>query len=505
LPIRLSFNQSFSMGVIQKQTIKGSAWSYIGAFLGFIFVGILCPKILASNQVGLLNVLVAISALFSQFSSLGMNSVTARMFPYFKINNDQKFGYLTFLLVITMIGFVASMMIGIYFKDWIIASRSGDSELLEKYAYYLIPMTFFTIFFNLFDVYNKMLNDITSGIFLKEFLLRLLNLISILLYYFKIISFDIFVLSYVGSYFIPLVGIFIILLIRGEFFIQFRSFRLTKEMKKEIFLVAAFGILAGFSGIIYDYLDKFLVNKYMGLSNTGVYTTAVYIAAMILLPSRALNKISSTSIAECWKENDINTIDNIYKKSSINQLIFGFYLFILIITNRHNIFRFLPFEYANGQWVLIITGITNLVIMFSGVSYSILSTAKYYWWMSFLMITNVILIIVTYILLIPLWGMVGASIACLISSTIIRLGSLVVIGIKSSIWPFTAKHLTALLISIITGIIVFLIPKLTNIYLDGFVRMVILSILFAAGILGLKVSEELNTIYFKVKRRFFPR
>ena len=160
------------MGVIQKQTIKGSVWSYVGAFLGFVNTGLLFPKIFSTSEIGLLSVLVAISALFSQFSSLGMNSVTARLFPYFKENIKSKSGYLSLLLIVTIIGFVVSILVGLIFQDWIVETNNDESGLMGKYAIYLIPMTLFTLFFNVFDTYNKMLYDITSGIFLKEFVLR---------------------------------------------------------------------------------------------------------------------------------------------------------------------------------------------------------------------------------------------------------------------------------------------------------------------------------------------
>jgi O-antigen/teichoic acid export membrane protein len=493
------------MGVIQKETIKGSVWSYVGAVLGFINTGLLFPKIFSTSEIGLLSVIVAISALFSQFSSLGMNSVTGRLFPYFRSEDKNKFGYLFLLILVTTIGFVVSIIIGIIFKDWIIETKIDESGLLDKYAFYLIPMTFFTLFFNLFDTYNKMLYDITSGIFLKEFVLRVLNFISIFLFFFGWINFDLFVLLYVISYFIPLIGLFFILLFRGEISFKFSDFTLSKGMKREIILVAAFGILAGFSGIISDQLDKYLVNKYMGLSSTGIYTISFYIGTMILLPSRALNKISSTLIAECWKENDLKTIDDIYEKSSINQLVFGLFLFVMIITNLHNIFGFLPAQYSTGKWVMIIIGVTNLIVMFSGVSYSIISTARYYWYMTALMIVQIILIIATNVLLIPILGMTGAAVASLISVSVIRLGSMVVIGFKSSIWPFSLKHLLSIGISLVVVGVVSLIPRVDNIYIDSMIRAIVICATFIPLILVLNVSDEFNLGYKKIRKLILKR
>jgi len=466
------------MGIIQKQTIKGSTWSYVGAFLGFVNTGLLFPKIFSTSEIGLLSVIVAISALFSQFSSLGMNSVTARLFPYFKSDNSDKYGFFTLLLLVTIIGFAVSMLVGIGFKDWIISTKENDSDLLGQYAFYLIPMTLFTLFFNMFDVYNKMLYDITSGIFLKEFLLRVLNFVSIILFFLGVINFDVFVLLYVLSYLVPVAGLFFLLLKRGELSINLKGLKLTPKMKREIIMVAAFGILAGFSGVISDYLDKFLVNKYLGLSDTGIYTIAFYIGTMILLPSRALNKISSTLIAESWKDNDLKTINDIYTKSSINQFVFGLFLFTLLMANLHNVFAFLPPEYANGKWVMIIIGLTNLIIMLSGVSYSIISTSKYYWYMSALMGIQIIMIVATNIILIPRLGIIGSAIASLISVSVIRFGSMIIIGLKSKLWPLSLQHLKAITIAVLLILCNTFVPIVNNIYVDLIVRSRVYSILF---------------------------
>ena len=493
------------MGIIQKQTIKGSTWSYVGAFLGFLNTGLLFPKIFSTSEIGLLSVIVAISALFSQFSSLGMNSVTARLFPYFKSDNSDKYGFFTLLLLVTIIGFTVSMLVGICFKDWIISTKESDSDLLGQYAFYLIPMTLFTLFFNMFDVYNKMLYDITSGIFLKEFLLRVLNFVSIILFFLGLINFDVFVLLYVLSYLVPVAGLFFLLLKRGELSINFKGFKLTPKMKREIIMVAAFGILAGFSGVISDYLDKFLVNKYLGLSDTGIYTIAFYIGTMILLPSRALNKISSTLIAESWKDNDLKTINDIYTKSSINQFVFGLFLFTLLMANLHNVFAFLPPEYANGKWVMIIIGITNLIIMLSGVSYSIISTAKYYWYMSALMGIQIVMIIATNIILIPRLGIIGSAIASFISVSIIRFGSMLIIGFKSKLWPFGMQHLKAIFVALLPFLVVLIFPVNSNFYVDIILRSGIYSVIFVIAAILFNVSEDFNLLYLSIKRFFISK
>ena len=61
------------MGIIIKQSIKGSIWSYLGVGIGFITTAYLFPNYLSSDTIGLFGLLVSWSVLLSQFSSLGIN------------------------------------------------------------------------------------------------------------------------------------------------------------------------------------------------------------------------------------------------------------------------------------------------------------------------------------------------------------------------------------------------------------------------------------------------
>ncbi|HNV96066.1 MAG TPA: polysaccharide biosynthesis protein, partial [Bacteroidales bacterium] len=72
------------MGIIRKQTILGTIYTYLGAGLGVFTNLILLAWFFTPEQIGLLNVLVAYSLLFSQLANLGFDNVTIRLFPYFR-------------------------------------------------------------------------------------------------------------------------------------------------------------------------------------------------------------------------------------------------------------------------------------------------------------------------------------------------------------------------------------------------------------------------------------
>ena len=62
------------MGLIARQSIKGSIYTYAGALLGFVNAGLLMPKFFKTEEVGLVNLLIAVTLIFSQLGSFGLGA-----------------------------------------------------------------------------------------------------------------------------------------------------------------------------------------------------------------------------------------------------------------------------------------------------------------------------------------------------------------------------------------------------------------------------------------------
>ena len=156
------------MGIIERQTIKGTAYSYIGVALGFVTTGLLFPRILQTEQIGLLSILVAYSVILSQFGSLGFNSVTTRLFTYFRDDENRHNGFLFIALAVTLIGFILTCVFFIIIEPRLIEKSLEKSPLFADYSFYIIPLIFFTLLFSILDNYYKVLYNVTIGSFLKE-------------------------------------------------------------------------------------------------------------------------------------------------------------------------------------------------------------------------------------------------------------------------------------------------------------------------------------------------
>jgi O-antigen/teichoic acid export membrane protein len=178
------------LGLIQQQTIKGTFYSYIGVVIGFVNLAVLSPKIFTTEQIGLTQVLMATATILAQIGGLGFNNVTNRLFPYFRNRETGHKGFLSLGLLVTIAGFLVSAIVLVIYLPRFEEINRVKSGLLSDYAYYIPVLLGLIMFFTMLDNFCKVLFNAVIGIFLKEFLLRVLNLGFIMLFLFGLIDFN---------------------------------------------------------------------------------------------------------------------------------------------------------------------------------------------------------------------------------------------------------------------------------------------------------------------------
>jgi len=485
------------VGIIIKQTIRGSIWSYAGVLLGFLNLAILSPKIFSAEEIGLTQVLIAISTILAQFSGLGFQDVTNRLFPFFRNNKQHHNGYLFLAMAVSATGFILVSIFLYFFTPYLVTQNLDKSPLLSEYAFYVWPLVFFFLYFAVFDNYNKVLYNIVLGTFLKDFLLRLLNLGIILLYYFDVIDFARYVLLFVIIQSVPPLVLSLYLIRHKKFNLRPQLHFITPELKKQILLLCVFGIISGLSSFALINIDKYMVNAYIDLKAAGIYSVTFYFGTLIMIPSRVMNKAVVPIISESWKANNMAKIDDVLVKSSINQFLFGLLLFAGIWGNLHNIFRILPENYENGQWVIFFISMANLITVSTGSSIMVLNTSHYYRFQAYFMFLLITLVVISNILLIPVLGITGAALASMISTLIYSAVRLIFLKIKFGLWPWKLQHLSGIAIAVISYGAGTLIPSISNLVADILVRSLVILVVYIVLVYFLKLSTDFNHIINK--------
>ncbi len=481
------------MGIIIKQSVRGAFWSYLGILVGYINVGIIMPQFFDASQIGLVQIFIAVSLIFSQFATLGFTSVINRMFPVFRNPLKQNNGFLFLAIASGIVGFLLSVAGFFLLKPWIIESNIEKSPLLVNYLYLLMPLVFMRLLFTLLDNFNKVLYDAVTGTFWLEFVHKLINLVLIIGFAFGLIDFRQFFFGYILSMSMPVIPVIYVLIRKNEFHLKPDWEFLTQPVKKEVGTVMTYGFVNGLAAILMMNVDKIFVNQYLSLEEVGIFGVCALFATLIKVPYNAISKISVGIIAEAWKKNDIAHIQEIYQKSALNQAVIGTLIFIGIMVNLHNIFEILPPAYSTGKWVLVIYSAGMLVVTIIGMASVITETSRYFRFTTIFLVISVIIQAGLSVVLIPWFGITGAAAATSITllmhsgfQALLQRLAFGIVGINRNI-------LTVMVIGLIAYGCGILVPE-SELLTDIFFRSSIVVVVYLGLHLVLRVSEDMNAL-----------
>ncbi|RLD71362.1 MAG: polysaccharide biosynthesis protein [Bacteroidetes bacterium] len=493
------------MGIIKKQSISGSMYSYFGVILGFVIMGILFPRILSRSEVGLLRVMVSYATLFAQFAGLGFGAVTIKLFPHFRDETRKHHGFLGIALLVAVVGFLIAASVYLLIRPNLLEHSQDKSELFVTYYYYVLPLIFFTLLFNIFDNYYRVLYNAVKGIYYKEVVQRVLTLVIIVLFFFNTINFHQLVILYVLALISPSLMLLFSLIRSKQLYLKPDPDFLTPRLKKEMLSVGFFGILASFSGVLVMNIDIIMVSSMIGLTAAGIYAITFYFGTLILIPLRTMGKISAVIISDAWKRNDKETINDIYRRSSISLSVVGVLLFIGIWGNIDNVFNILGDSYLPGKMVIFFIGLANLFDVAVGINSHIIVNSKYYRLLSYFLLTFAFVIVLSNFLLIPIYGLVGAAIASFISKFLYNSIKVVFLYRKFRFQPFSYRHILLYTIAFAAYWISTFLPSFSNYIIDIIIRSSLIMILFTVPVYFFKISEDINEHVDKIIRALFNR
>ena len=485
------------MGIIQRQSIKGTIYSYIGVVLGFVTTGLMYPFILDEGEIGVLKLLMSYSALAAQIAGLGFNGVTVRLFPYFRDPKTAHKGFLFLGLIITAIGLVISLGGLALLEPWIIEKSAAKSALFTQYFFLIFPLIVFQLLFAFLDNYYTQLYNSTFAIFLKELVQRSLIIASILVFYLGYINFSQFVYLFVIMVSFPTLLLIFQIYRDKELRINTNLKHIDSNLRKQIIEVSLFSILTSFTGVIILNIDSIMLSYMVGIGATGIYAINYFFGVLVKVPIRPMVKISNAVISESWKKNDIANIKDIYNKSTLSQMIVGSFLFLGVLINIDSIYQYLPEAYEQGKYVLIFIGLASCLEMATGVSKSVIGTSKYYKVQSLAMVGLAVLVVITNYIFIPLYGVAGAGFASFVSLFIFNAFRYFFIWFKFKMQPYNYKHGLVVVIAIGLFFISKLLPMTNNYFIDIPYRSLIITILYAISVYSLNISPEVNGIINK--------
>lgn len=489
------------MGIIIRQSIKASIATYAGMAIGMVNVVILTTRYFSPQQVGLTRVLLENALLFTSLAQLGAPYIATRFFSYFKSEEKKHQGFLTFLLMYSLCGFLVFALLYFFSKPLFIYFYQTKSPELIAYYYFVLPLVFFNIYLSIIEAYSQVNGRIVVPTIVREVFLKLFNSFLIILFALNLLTFDGYILWIIFSYAFASVLILFYLKQMNWLHLGIDFSLLNPKFLKEMIIYGLFVVLGGVGYILSTKIDVLMLPALTNLLSTGIYVVAVFIAAVIEVPRRSISQITTPILAQALKENDMKKVEDLYKKSALNQLIAGSLLLLLIWCNIDNIFSIIPNKaiYSQGKWVVFFIALSRLIDMASGVNGEIIMNSKHYRFSLTSIFLLAIFTIVTNLIFIPLFGINGAALATAISILIFTGIKIIFVRLKFKIQPLTSKTFLVLTGATMVYLSTLFFPEWENSVLDSVISVILKSLFIAAAfgfiILKLKISEDMNSIF----------
>jgi O-antigen/teichoic acid export membrane protein len=490
------------LGVIKRQAFQSSVLLYTGTIIGFITTGLITPNLLSESEIGTLRLLLSYSAIFMSFAILGFSTVTIRYVPQlFNRKSGNHHGFLGVSMLVGTIGLLLTTGIIELIRPTIIENNQDKSPQFAQYFILIIPLTIFQTYYTLFDSYNNALYRSSFGVFLRDFVQRILILIGLSLLLVHLFDFENYVYYYVGAICIPTILILIDIIRHGVFDIKISAKIFNKAILGSMASVGLFGLLNSMSNIAALQIDAIMINMYLNDAAVGIYVITFYFGTLVFIPSKALNRIAPSLISKAFKENNLETIKDIYYRSCKNLFLIGTLILLGLAVNLENVFNIIPSSYEEGKFIILLIGLANLIKMLGGTNDSVITYSKYFRTTTLFLVIFSISIIVFNFLLIPSFGITGAGMATLFSIVLHNLIKFIFIKMKFDFMPYNYQFILVLVFAAIIYFIISIIPNPGNFILDILLDSFLTTVLFYLAVRWLSISIDLNNTFHQILQK----
>ncbi len=489
------------MGIVLNQSIKNTVITYFGFGIGAINALFLYTNFLGKTHYGMVAFLLSAANIMMPLMAFGVHNTMIRF--YSKCNSEkEREKFLSFMLWMPLLLIIPVTSITYFFYDEIAFYILKENPTVKPFLW-LIPIIGICMgYFEVYYAWVKVHMQSVFGNFISEVLVRIVILLMLFGVHWNWLTKDGFIYGLVGAYFLQ----FIVMKVYAmSIKMPVLSFKIPHN-SKEIFGYSFFIIISGSVAVLLMDFDKVMIPAYENISSNALYSVAIFIATVIAVPSRAMLQIIYPITAKLISENKQEELRELYQKSAINLQVFGGFVLLGVFLNIKEIYQLIPQEYSGGILVVFLIGLSKFYDVILGNNNAIILNTKYYKWVLFFGFLLVFMMIVLNMIFIPIYGIVGAALATLLSVIVYNSIKLWFVVKKMNLFPFTNKTIHSFgIISLIFVLFYFWdfpFHPLINILL----KSILITIVYVYLNYSWKISTEINQIIDsflgKVKMKF---
>jgi O-antigen/teichoic acid export membrane protein len=494
------------MGSIRKQTIISSIVVYAGFFVGAINTFLYTKSgFFSQEQFALTRIFFDFAQNTTAFGALGVIPVIYKFHPYYKDNLAKRdVDLMSWGMLTAFVGFLLVLLAGLIFQPIFVKQFSEKSKLIIDFYWWLFPFALGQLLFSVTESFAWAVQKTILSNFLKETLLRIVTLLLIVLFYFKLISFDVFIYLFAFLFFFMFIILAGYLYKTKQLHFPTRISRVTKKFWKKMVTMQAILYSGTLIMSIAATIDSFIIAKFQGLAVVGTFSLAQYAANLVQVPQRSIQSVAVASLSQAWKNKDYTEINRIYKRSCINLLIMALFIFGNVWLNALEGMRVLGIqkEYEAGLGVIFILGMVRIIDAATGLNAMVIGTSTF-WRFDFY--SGIVLLAfrlpLTYFL-IKNYGIIGSATAELIAYTIYNIIRSEFLHRKFNMQPFDRKTLLTFVSAIIGYAFAYYIFKDMKGWLPIFGRTIIFSVILITAVFQFKLTPDAHQLLENFRRKF---
>ncbi len=500
------------MGIVFRQSVKTSIVVFSGAALGLIITWI-STKYIPKQQLGFTRNLTNQAVSFSQILLLGMNSTLFIYTHRYANDTTKKKVLLTISLILPFVLGVVITLFYFLFKVPIINHfQVADRPLMAQYfAWAPLFMVMFT-YLVILEQYLAYHMKVAISAFMREVLLRVINISLIFLYAFNIVSFHTLVVGSILIYFVPICIFLYLTFSTKDVGLSLNLKIFNRSEYKEMSVFAWYHFLQSIAAMLMGYLDQLLLPIYdkNGMETLAPYSVSIVIISFLQMPSKAFLPATYSVLTKAFTEKNYEEARDIFVRSSLNILIPTIGLAVLLVCNLNNAVAVIGNgkNYAALPGIFTILLIGQLINLSTGINDQVLSITNYY---KFIFYTSLVLSAILCFLLrtlVPAYGVYGAAWSATITLGLFNLAKFAFIWKKLDMQPFTKNSLMVFLAALPALAVGLFFPNffadMHHMYLgsvaDAGIRSTIIIIVYVLMLLWLRPSADLVTFIASVKK-----
>lgn len=415
-----------------REILTGSFFGTMYKVLGYGFTYVflfLVARYFGAEGTGVYTLSLSILMVLAMFGQLGLNTGVLRFVGEFKAKG-KNIGplYKTVLKLVIPVSLAFSVLLFLL-SDILAEKAFNDTQLALPMKIIAVTLPFLVLK-NMNIEFLRGLKRIKLSEFFRSLDRQLFNVVILLgaIFFFTAIYMPVIILGI--SFFIGFVISLILVLNR----IKFSKENLVTA--KTLITVSLPMMITSFSMLLMGNIDSIMLGIFTTTENVGIYNIALKLAMIVQFILVGVNAIAAPKISEFYWGEKKEELKRIVKFSTTLMFLATFPILVMILAFPDFLLSLFGNEFIAGKDALMILAIGQFISVISGSVGIVLNMTGNQIILRNIMSVALLINIILNLILIPIFGILGASIATTISLTMWNLYSVLVVRRKLGFFTF---------------------------------------------------------------------